>query len=174
MKKWMFIMSFGIAVCGFFSAPALALTTEQLAQLSPGQKMQAQKYFQEHSLGFSAIFKRYHPGPYWILKNKQTFHLTTKQIQQETRLKEDMAKNTIADERVLQRAYKNYALYAATAEPAPSILKKDITAVGKAQTRLAWEMVPYHLQGYALLNPAQKKIYTRLAAQTWAHQQNKS
>jgi hypothetical protein len=150
------------------TSSAYALSLDQLARMSPSQKKQAQQYFRTHSLGFSSIFKRYHPGPYWILENKAAFHLTPGQIRREEQLKDEMAMHTIADDRALQHAYVKYAKDASAAHPALATIKNDIIRVGKAETRLAGEMVPYHLQGYALLNPAQKTTYTQLAAKTWA------
>ncbi|BDB13863.1 hypothetical protein ANFP_11830 [Acidithiobacillus ferrooxidans] len=75
---------------------------------------------------------------------------------------------TIEDSSALQHAYDKYKKDASTAHPTLAMIKSDIIRVGKAETQLAWEMVPYHLQGYALLNPAQKATYTQLSAKTWA------
>lgn len=145
------------------ASPAYALSAAQLAHMSPAQKKQAQQYFTAHALGFST-FKKYHPGPYWILANKHAFHLTTAQIKQEGRLKDEMAMRTITDNGILQQAYKQYARDASAAHPPAETIKRDIVQIAKAETQLAWEMVPYHLQGYALLTPAQKAIYAQLAA----------
>ncbi|WP_239058860.1 hypothetical protein GL267_001725 [Acidithiobacillus ferrianus] len=90
------------------------------------------------------------------------------QIQRESQIKDEMAMHTIEDDRALQHAYDKYEKDAATAHPTLATIKGDIIRVGKAEMRLGWEMVPYHLQGYALLNPAQKATYTQLAAKTWA------
>ena len=152
------------------TSSAYAMSLDQLAQMSPSQKEQAQQYFRTHSLGFSSIFTRYHPGPYWILKNKSAFHLTPMQIRREEQLKDEMAMRTIADDRALQHAYAKYAKDASAAYPALATIKEDISLVGKAETRLAGEMIPYHLQSYALLDPAQKVTYTQLAAKTWTQQ----
>ncbi|ACK80764.1 MULTISPECIES: hypothetical protein [Acidithiobacillus] len=150
------------------TSSAYALSLGQLARMSPSQKKQAQQYFRTHSLDFSSVFKRYHPGPYWILKNKSAFRLTPRQIQGEVQLKNEMAMRTIEDSSALQHAYDKYKKDASTAHPTLAMIKSDIIRVGKAETQLAWEMVPYHLQGYALLNPAQKATYTQLSAKTWA------
>ena len=139
----------------------------QLSHMTKDQKMQAQKYFRSHSLGFSEIFKRYHPGPYWILHNAKKLDLTKRQIAQEEKLKDGMAISTITDDKKLQKAYAIYKENAAVAEPKASVIKRDIYNVGKAETLLAWEMVPYHLKGYSILTPAQKNTYTMLAKETW-------
>ena len=168
MKSVKVLLSSITAILLLSTSSAYALSLGQLETMSPGQKKQAQQYFRSHSLEFSSIFKRYHPGPYWILKNKSAFHLTPGQIQRESQIKDEMAMHTIEDDRALQHAYDKYEKDAATAHPALATLKGDIIRVGKAEMRLGWEMVPYHLQGYALLNPAQKATYTQLAAKTWA------
>jgi hypothetical protein len=136
------------------------------------QKKEAQQYFRANSLEFTTLFKRYHPGPYWILKNEKAFQLTPVQVRQETGLKDKMAMATIKADRALQQAYKTYALDAKNKNPAIKTLQRDITKVGKAETELAWEMVPYHLQGYQVLNAKQKDIYYKLAASTWAARTN--
>lgn len=159
-----------MALLIIFTPSAYAFSLGHLKQMSPSQKKQAQEYFRAHSLGFSSIFKRYHPGPYWILKNKLALHLNASQIQKEEHLKNGMALHTIIDDRTLQHAYKIYSKNAAAMYPSLTAIKYDIQQVGKAETLLAWEMVPYHIQGYALLDSSQKSIYTQLAAKTWAKQ----
>lgn len=138
-----------------------------LAQMSAAKKEQAQEYFRAHSFGFTTLFKRYHPGPYWILKNRRTLHLTAGQMKQEQRLKDAMAARTIAEDGDLHKMYNEYARAAAIATPDLTTMNDDITRIGKAQTRLALEMVPYHLDSYSVLSREQKVIYARLAARTW-------
>ena len=167
MKRSILVYGLSVAIIGLFSSSSYALTTMQLSHMTKEQKMQAQKYFRAHSLGFSQIFKRYHPGPYWILHNAKEFGLTKNQVAQEEKLKDGMAISTITDDKKLQKAYAIYKRNAAATAPNESVLKRDIYNVGKAETLLAWEMVPYHLKGYSLLTPAQKKIYTMLAKKTW-------
>ena len=167
MKRNIMISGLSVALIGLFSSSSFALTAMQLSHMTKDQKMQAQKYFRSHSLGFSEIFKRYHPGPYWILHNAKKLDLTKSQIAQEEKLKDGMAISTITDDKKLQKAYAIYKENAAVAEPKASVIKRDIYNVGKAETLLAWEMVPYHLKGYTILTPAQKNTYSMLAKETW-------
>ncbi len=167
MKKHILVSGLSMALIGLFSSSSFALTAMQLSHMTKEQQMQAQKYFRYHSLGFSDIFKRYHPGPYWILHNAKRLDLTKDQIAQEEKLRDGMAISTITDDRKLQKAYAIYKKDAAVAEPKASALKRDIYNVGKAETLLAWEMVPYHLKGYSILTPAQRTTYTMLAKETW-------
>lgn len=151
---------------GALSLPQVVLAAResapQLSQMTKEQKEQEQKYFRAHSLGFARIFSRYHPGPYWILHHRKEFRLTAGQVQAETRLKLGMARSTIEGNRRLMAAYKVYATDAAAANPSLAKIHSDIEAVGRAQTWLAGEMVPYHLKSYALLMAQQKQIYHRL------------
>lgn len=73
-----------------------------------------------------------------------------------------MAASTIADEAVLQQAYKTYASDSAKPDLSVEQITADINGVGKAQTSVASEMVIYHVESYALLNQAQKKVYETL------------
>lgn len=173
MKRNILISGLSGAFIGLFSSSSFALTTTQLSHMTKEQKIQAQKYFRSHSLGFSEIFKRYHPGPYWILHNAKKFDLTKNQIIQEEKLKDGMAVSTITDDKKLQKAYAIYQENAAVAVPNESVIKRDIYNVGKAETHLAWEMVPYHLKGYSILTPEQKRTYAILARETWMKRINK-
>lgn len=137
-----------------------------LSQMTPTQKRQEQKYFTAHSLDFSSLFKAYHPGPYWILHHDHEFALTKSQKLQETKLKNEMAMATIQDNRALKAAYRKYQLDGAKPNPSAASIEGDIDEVGRAQTRLAKEMVPFHLQSYQLLDAKQRMLYTSLAAQT--------
>ena len=80
MKRSVLVYGLSVAIIGLFSSSSFALTTMQLSHMTKEQKMQAQKYFRAHSLGFSQIFKRYHPGPYWILHNAKEFGLTKRML----------------------------------------------------------------------------------------------
>lgn len=71
--------------------------------------------------------------------------------------------NTLEDEAVLKQAYGTCAADAAKPDPAIEQIKRDIEAIGKAQTDLVTEMIDYRMTGYALLTPEQKKIYQNLA-----------
>ncbi|MHB1674052.1 MAG: hypothetical protein ACYCSP_07365 [Acidobacteriaceae bacterium] len=157
---------FGIRVATFMAqAPNSAmLSSGDVAKMSMLDKMRAQHYFRDHSFDFPAIFSSYHPGPYWMLKKKKDFKFTGEQVKQEEDLKMGMAKSTIQDEAILKQAYETYASDSAKLNPPVEQIMSDIDAIGKAQTSLASEMVVYHLKGYALLNPAQKKVYQRLVA----------
>ena len=73
-----------------------------------------------------------------------------------------MARSTIAGTRRLMAAYKTYATAAAAANSPLGQIQSNIEAVGRAQTGLAWGMVPSHLKSYALLTAQQKQIYHRL------------
>lgn len=134
----------------------------QLSTMSAAQKKQEQKYFATHSFDFSSIFKRYHPGPYWILQNKQQFKLSPDQIKYQEELKLGMAKSTISGNTALQKAYEKYAADAAAPEPSVTAINQDIEDIGKSQTHLALLMVPYHLKAYSALTPAQQTIYRKL------------
>ena len=173
MKRNVLVSGLSVAIIGLASSSSFALTTIQLSHMTKEQKAQAQEYFRSHSLGFSSIFKRYHPGPYWILHNAQKLNLTKYQVEQEKKLKYGMAISTITDDMKLQKAYAIYKENAATSMPNEAVIKRAIYNVGKAETRLAWEMVPYHLKGYSMLNPAQKQTYTILAKETWMKHINK-
>ncbi len=146
------------------AARAATLTASDIAKMSMLDKLRAQSYFKKHSFDFSKLFSLYHPGPYWILKKKNDFKLTGKQLKQEEMLKFGMAKDTIEDEAVLKRAYVHYATDSAKSDPSATQIRSDIEAIGKAQTKLASEMVGFHLRGFALLSPEQKTIYHGLVA----------
>lgn len=135
-----------------------------LTQMSDEQKMQQQKYFTEHSFEFSPIFKKYHPGPHWIIGHAQEFQLTEEQRKQQQELNNGMAKETIMANTALKSAYKKYEADAAMEEPLPEVLNKDIEAIGKAQTHLAQVMIPFHLKSYEILTASQKAVYKKLAA----------
>lgn len=136
-------------------------STTQLSTMSAEQKKQEQQYFASHSFEFSSLFKRHHPGPYWILEKTKELQLSGEQIKQQEDLKNGMAKSTLSGNAVLQKAYEKYASDASATEPALAVIKKDIEAIGKAQTHLALVMVPYHLKAYAALNPAQQTLYRK-------------
>lgn len=142
-----------------------ANATTQLSKMTMAQKHQAQQYFTAHSFEFSPLFKRYHPGPYWILAKTKQFKLTATQTRQQEDLKNAMAKATIEGNMTLKQAYAKYAADAKLAAPSLDTIRQDIDAVGHAQTQLAQVMVPYHLQSYAALTPTQQALYTKLAAE---------
>ena len=71
-------------------------STTQLPTMSAEQKKQAQQYFASHSFEFSSIFKRHHPGPYWILEKTKEFQLSSEQIKQQEDLKIGKAQTHLA------------------------------------------------------------------------------
>lgn len=159
-----------ILLAAFASAPTLTYaegtaSSTQLSKMSAEQKKQEQQYFASHSFEFSSIFKRYHPGPYWILEKAKQFQLTREQIKAQEDLKFAMAKNTIAGNAALQEAYTKYATDAMVTEPSLTVIQRDIEVIGNAQTQLARVMVPYHLQAYSALTPAQQTLYRKLVAE---------
>lgn len=140
------------------------LSAEGVGKMTMPEKMQAQHYFRAHSLEFPAIFSAHHPGPYWLLQRRSQFKLTDAQMKEEQDLKLGMAKSTVDDEAVLQKAYAVYASDSTMLNPSVEQITSDIDAVGKAQTSLASEMVVYHVKSYELLNAEQKKTYQNLVA----------
>ena len=168
LKKYFVVIPFFLAAFASTHASAEAegaTSSTQLSKMSAQQKKQAQQYFASHSFEFSSIFKHYHPGPYWVLEKTKQFQLTPEQIKAQEDLKFAMAKSTIASNAALQKAYKKYAADAMVTEPSLAVIEKDIEDIGKAQTRLAGEMVPYHLKAYSALTPAQQTLYRKLVAE---------
>ncbi len=161
-------LGIALMLAGFASAHASdverADSTTQLSKMSAAQKKQEQQYFAAHSFEFSSIFKRHHPGPYWILEKAQQFQLSSEQIKHQESLKFAMAKSTISGNTALQKAYKKYTSDASATDPSLAVIKKDIEDIGKAQTHLALVMVPYHLKAYSALNPVQQTLYRKLVA----------
>lgn len=158
-----------LLLAGFTTAHASgdiehADATTLLSSMSAEQKKQDQDYFAAHSFEFSSIFKRHHPGPYWILERTKEFQLSSAQIKQQEQLKFGMAKVTIAGNTALKQAYEKYATDAAAIAPSLGVIHQDIEAIGKAQTHLAQVMVPYHLKAYAALNPTQQALYRKWVA----------
>lgn len=145
--------------------PEGGVSTARPSDMSAEQRKAEQQYFAAHSFEFSSIFKRHHPGPYWILANAEHFRLSAEQAKRQETLKLAMARATISGNVALRKAYEKYASDASAAEPSRAVVKKDIEAIGKAQTHLAQVMVPFHLDAYAALNPAQRETYRRLAAE---------
>ena len=124
-------------------------------------------YFPRHSLGFPEYFYQFHPGPHWDLVNASALHLTAAQIKQEKMLEMGMMQDTQRGVMALKNAYRKYGEDAKLPNPSIRALIQDVQAVGHAQTYLGYEMIPYHLKGYRLLDPAQQVIYHRLARENW-------
>lgn len=151
-----------LALLTTHTANAGALSNSDIANMNMLDKMRAKMYFKSHSFEFPGIFSSHHPGPYWILQKRDDFNLTDAQVKQEEELKFGMARSTLEDEAALKQAYATYTTDSAKLDPSAEQILLDIEAIGKAQTSLATEMVDYHLKGYALLTPEQKKIYQNL------------
>ncbi len=130
-------------------------------------------YFAHHSLGFPRHFCRFHPGPRFDLKNAAALHLTAAQIKQEKKLETGMMQDTKRGVMALQNAYRKYREDAKRPNPSIRALIQDVQAAGHAQAYLGYEMIPYHLKGYRLLDPAQQVIYQRLARENWTHMKKK-
>ena len=125
-------------------------------------------YFAHHSLGFPRHFYRFHPGPQDLI-NASALHLTAAQIKQERMLETGMMRDTKRGVMALKKAYRKYHEDAKLPNPSIRALIQDVQAVGHAQAYLGYEMIPYHLKGYRLLDPAQRVIYHRLARENWTH-----
>lgn len=145
--------------------PAGGVSATHPPDMSAEQKKAEQQYFAAHSFEFSSIFTRHHPGLYWILANAEHFQLSAEQAKRQETLKLAMARATISGNAALRKAYEKYASDASAAEPSRAVIRKDIEAIGEAQTHLAQVMVPFHLDAYAALNAAQRETYGRLAAE---------
>ncbi len=126
------------------------------------------KYFEPHTFNFGSYFYQYHPGPHWDLVNTKKLHLSPTQIKAEEHLIKGMKQDTMRGIRDLKVSYRRYKNDARQKDPKISTLIRDVKAVGHAQAYLAYEMIPYHLRGYRLLNNTQKVIYKRLAHENWA------
>ncbi len=126
-------------------------------------------YFMHHSLGFPFIFFVFHPGPHWDLMHAAALHLTPQQVAEEKHLAMGMMMETGRGVRQLKAAYRNYRMAARAPNPSIRALVGDVMAVGRAQTYLGYVMIPFHLKGYRLLDPAQRIIYLRLAAKMRMH-----
>ncbi len=127
----------------------------------------AHMYFSRHSLGFAEHFYQFHPGPHWDLMNASALRLTAAQIKQEKILETGMMQDTERGIMALKKAYRKYSEDAKLPDPSISVLIRDVQAIGHAQAYLGYEMIPYHLKGYRLLDPAQQVIYHRLARDNW-------
>lgn len=89
------------------------------------------------SFEFTSLFKTHHPGPYWILARADKLQLSQEQVKQQEELKNAMAEATIVGATAPKKAYEEYGRDAEAAEPVNDTLKRDIEAIGEAQTHLA-------------------------------------
>ena len=126
-------------------------------------------YFVHHNFGFARNFYQFHPGPHWDLMNASALHLTAGQIKQEKMLVMGMMQNTEHGVIALKKAYRKYREEAKLPDPSIRVLTQDVQAVGRAQAYLGYVMIPYHMKGYRLLDPAQQAIYHHLARENWIH-----
>ncbi len=122
------------------------------------------KFFMLHSLDFAFNFYIFHPGPYWVFQNAKALKLTPAQALKEKILTKEMMNDTKAGIKVLKKAIIEYRTYAMHKNPDIKKLINDVKAVGKAETYLAYEMIPFHINGYRVLNTSQRAIYVKLAA----------
>jgi len=159
-----------IAALATIALLSVSALPSQAAMMRPSNRMmKTHMYFMRHSLGFATIFFRYHPGPHWDLMHATALHLTAAQIRKEKRLTVGMMRDTQRGIVSLKAAYQRYRQDAMQADPAIGRLIHDVKAVGRAQAYLGYEMIPYHLKGYAILSPSQKIRYRKLARINWMH-----
>ena len=146
----------------------LAISPVQAA-MHKKMQMSGEQYFAHYSLNFKPYFYQYHPGPHWDLVNAKKLHLSPAQIKTEKHLVEGMKSDTMRGVRELKAAYRQYKHDASQASPKIKIdvIINDVKAVGRAQTFLGYEMVPYHVKGYRILDHSQRLTYKRLARENW-------
>ena len=125
---------------------------------------QSRAYFMQHSFEFPTVFRAHHPGPAWILQHASDFNLTAVQTTKMEQLRAEMRSHVAEDSTKLKQAYAQYETDSHEVTPDEKTLIHDVQVVGNAQTQLAGTMIPYHLQSYTLLDPAQKKTYDHLVA----------
>ncbi|APZ42624.1 hypothetical protein [Acidihalobacter ferrooxydans] len=157
-----------------FASMAMGITTAEAAM--PGKATSMEKmhmYFVHHNFGFARNFYQFHPGPHWDLMHASALHLTAAQIKREKMLTMSMMHDTKQGIAALKSAYRQYREYAKQPNPSIRVLIHDVQAVGRAQAYLGYEMIPYHMKGYRLLDPAQRVIYHRLAHENWIRMMKK-
>ncbi len=132
------------------------------AKKSAAKIAMIRKYFLSHTYDFGPIFYKYHPGPNWYLQHIKGLRLTPSQLIIIKKLDAGMIKDTILGIKNLKAAYSNYKKDSMEVAPKIKTIINDIKKIGKAQTYLAYEMVPYHLKSYSILTPSQKKIFKEL------------
>ncbi len=145
----------------------LALPAAHAGMSAKKEMARSHMYFRQHTFNFGPYFYQYHPGPHWDLVNAKKLHLSPTQIKAEEHLVKGMKQDTMRGIRDLKAAYRRYKNDARQQAPKISTLIRDVKAVGHTQAYLAYEMIPYHLKGYRLLNNTQKVIYKRLAQANW-------
>ncbi|HUX62941.1 hypothetical protein [Sulfuricella sp.] len=166
MKKTVRIVTTAMA----FAAMAMGIPPVEAAMPGDTNAMaKMHRYFAHHSLGFPEHFYQFHPGPHWDLMNSSALRLTPAQIKQEKMLGMGMMQDTERGIMALKKAARQYSEDAKLPNPSIRALARDVQAVGYAQAYLGYEMIPYHIKGYRLLDPAQQVIYHRLARENWIH-----
>ena len=120
------------------------------------------KFFMLHSLGFGFNFYIFHPGPYWVFQNAKVLKLTPAQALQEKMLTKEMMNDTKKGIITLKRAIIRYRTYAMHKNPSIKKLISYVKAVGEAETYLGYEMIPFHIKGYRVLNASQRIMYLKL------------
>ncbi len=157
-----------ISILATVALLSAGIASSQATPMHPSNRMmKSHFYFMRHSLGFVNIFFRYHPGPHWDLMHRSALDLTPVQVAEERRLAMGMMHATERGIVALKAAYRNYRQDARQPDPAIGTLIEDVKAVGRAQSYLGYEMIPYHLKGYAILNASQKIRYHKLARADW-------
>ncbi len=158
-----FLTIFIMALTGLAIPPTQAAVTGRMKMTG------AHQYFEQHTFNFKSYFYQYHPGPHWDLVNAKKLHLTPTQIKAEKYLVKGMKRDTMHGIKELKATYERYKIDASQPSSEVKINKivYDVKAIGRAQAFLAYEMVPYHVKGYRLLDRSQRHIYQRLARQNW-------
>ncbi len=80
-----------------------------------------------------------------------------------------MMRDTMRGIASLRQAYRLYRVEARLSDPSIRVLVRDVRSVGRAQAYLGYEMIPYHIKGYRVLDVAQGLVYHRLARENWMH-----
>ncbi|MHB1544655.1 MAG: hypothetical protein ACYCS1_10320 [Gammaproteobacteria bacterium] len=146
----------------------LGVTQANAAMRQPAKTMvKPYRYFMRHSFGFPSIFYRYHPGPHWDLKHARALHLTAAQIREEKTMAMSMMHATMKGIMALRVAYRKYREDARRPNPSIKTLVQDVRGIGSAQSYLGYEVIPFHLKGYRLLDSSQRTVYRHLARENW-------
>ncbi|RZV37217.1 MAG: hypothetical protein EVJ48_09375 [Candidatus Acidulodesulfobacterium acidiphilum] len=146
---------------GIYAIPPSHASTLS-AKKSAAKIAMIRKYFLSHSFDFGPIFYKYHPGPNWYLQHAKSLRLNSSQLVIIKKLDAGMIKDTVMGIKNLKLAYSKYKKDSMEVVPKIKTIINDIKNIGKAQTYLAYEMIPYHLKSYAILTPSQKKIFQGL------------
>lgn len=163
MKK-ILLTVFLSMLLGFNLIVANAKTPINACAMNKTQKLRSmKKFFMSHSLDFRFNFYIFHPGPFWVYKNSKVLKLTPVQALQEKMLANEMMSETKKGIKTLKKAIARYRDYARRTNPSIKKLIDYAKDVGRAETYLGYEMIPFHIKGYRLLSQSQRIIYLRLA-----------